>query len=227
MKLYLFDHSLRLRRWLHLPAMTGKEREIYKKILRSFPDKEEINIFEYGSGYSTVYFARFLKREGIPFRVDAVENNRQWHARVCALLKRHGLDRNVRIHLREFPPFWEKPGWVWGKNPEPGAFAPSLSQEREYVEMPIQLGRKFHLIVVDARFRRRALEVATRCLRPNGVVFLHDAERENYHPELSELPHSHFLDSGKFYPMERRVHRVWLGSRDGKMMNSILRGWVP
>src|SRR3989338_2502144 len=149
MNLNIFEKMMRVHRWLSLPAMTPRERGIYKKILLSLSARGPLDIFEYGSGFSTVYFAKFLKTRGIAFRIDSVDNHAGWYEEVGRMISASGLQDKVCLHLCPFAPFWEKPGWDWKKAPAPGRFAPQLEMEKEYICKPVLLNKKFDLIVVD------------------------------------------------------------------------------
>jgi|CXWL01.1.fsa_nt_gi predicted O-methyltransferase YrrM len=221
MALLTLDRALVFHRLFKLPAMTKKEIAIYKKTLLSLYDGKLLNIFEYGSGFSTVYFAKFLRKNNINFHIDAVDNHEGWYGRVKSLVERAGLQDQVTVHLHPFQPFWEKEGWDWHVSPPLGKFAPATNEEFNYVQKPLALGKKFNFILVDARFRRRCLEVAAQVLKKNGIVVLHDAERSHYHPTTKAYPYSQFVDSGHFYPFEKMDHRMWLGSLDNAAIKEL------
>jgi hypothetical protein len=50
----------------------------------------------------------------------------------------------------------------------------------DYVSLPASLGRRFDIVIVDGRKRRRCLLEASRFLSDNGIVILHDAWRSYY-----------------------------------------------
>lgn len=221
MALLTLDRALVVHRLFKLPAMTKKEIVIYKKTLLSLYDGKLLNIFEYGSGFSTVYFAKFLRQNNVNFHVDAVDNHEGWYGRVKGMIEEEGLQNQVTLHLHSFLPFWEKEGWDWNVSPAVGKFAPAHKEEINYVQKPLTLGKKFDFILVDARFRRRCLEVASQALKQNGIVILHDAERSHYHPTTKAYPHSQFIDSGHFYPFEKMTHRMWMGSLDNPSVKEL------
>jgi len=213
-------HSLHL--YFGLPAMTCRERGIYKKILHMLAKDGPLNIFEYGSGFSTLYFATYLRRKKIPYGFDSVDNNPEWHGRVKEKVYEKKLDQSITLHLRSFKPFWDKEGWDWDAKVECGKFAPQEREEHEYIELPLTLNKKFDLIVIDARFRRRCLEVALKCIKPSGVVLLHDAQREHYHEPTARYQHSYFVDSGHYFPCERRTWKMWVGSHENASLEKII-----
>ena len=223
MKLYLFDKTLKIHGLLGLPAMTFLETKIYKKALLSSAAfcKDQFNVFEYGSGYSTIYFAKFLKSKKINFCWHAMENNPIWYKKVNQMILANGLQDNINVFLCEFSPFWEKPGWNWEVDPPRGKFGPTLQNEIDYIHKPLKLNKSFDFIIVDARFRRRCLEVALQAIHEHGVVFLHDAEKKKYHQPLQNYPYARFLNSGKYYPFEKLNHKMWLGAKNNQIIEHV------
>ncbi len=199
MKVGLLDCILRGYFLLEKPLMTGKERRLYKSLLFDLSHRQPLDIFEYGTGFSTLYFSRFLRSKGIRFHIHSVEHDKTWYLNIKRRIDRAHLAKDVTLHLSEF---------------SPGFSAPQTSPELDYIDMLRVLGMKFDLIVIDGRFRRRCLEMASSCLKPGGVVLLHDAERSFYHGPLGLFKYSAFIDGGHFYPFEPREHKVWLGSLD-------------
>lgn len=216
-----FQAALKVLMLRRLPAMTRVERSVYEKLLLAMPFEERLDVFEYGSGFSTLYFARFLEAKRVPFHIHSVDNHAGWHARVGELVRRAGLDDRVTLHLHEFPPAWDKPGWDWSKPPACGEFAPSTDAEHAYIDLPAAVGVSFDLIVVDARFRRRCLEKAPGCLAPRGVVLLHDAQKAHYQGSLDSWTHSRFVRSGGYYPFDPGGWRMWLGSMDNPLVDEL------
>jgi hypothetical protein len=216
----MFIHKI-----LRLPGMTWKEIHTYKKILLSLNTlsiNDKLEIFEYGSGMSTVYFAKFLRKRNIKFCIHSVDNAAEWHEKIKKEITRNDLDAWVTLHLSAFPPFWEKAGWDWAVEQYPGAFAPCDVEEIQYVEMPLTLGRKFDLISVDGRFRCYCLKIAPTCLKKNGVVFLHDAHNKKYHRSLSFFRYSELYASGKFMPCDNGNWKYWVGSMDNPTLSNLI-----
>lgn len=221
MKLYLFNKVIKLYFFLELPAMTHLERIIYKNVLLSIRADKTLDVFEYGSGYSTIYFSKFLEKKKIPFHLHSIDNSEEWHQKVQNMVKANKFKDKASLHLCAFPAFWEKSGWDWSILPKCGQFAPAVQAEIDYINMPLNLNKKFDFIIVDGRFRRRCLEVIPKCLKKNGIVFLHDAQKEKYHKPLSAYRYSEFIDSGKHYPFERAKYKIWLGSLDNSVICDI------
>jgi len=212
LKLSPLSVMMRLHVILKLPAMSLKEIGVYKKYLLSLYLNEPLNIFEYGSGFSTIYFAKFLKRKKVPFHIYSIDNNAEWHAKIKQLLKTEGLNDVITLYLHKFTPFWEKEEWDRTVLPGCGQFAPKMEAEFEYINTPLTIGKEFSFISIDARFRRRCLEVVTKCLTEKGIVFLHDAQKRWYHDPLSLYKYSKFIDGGRYYSFEKRRRKIWVGS---------------
>ncbi len=225
-KLHPFELTMRLHRSLGWPAMTRKEMQIFKRLLLSFPQEQTIHLFEYGMGFSTIYFAKFLQRSGRSFHLHSIDNNRFWYEKVTAMIKVEKLTKHVTLHLREFMPFWEKPNWDWKSELQQGTFAPQNQMELEYIHLPQTLRIPFNVIFVDARFRRRCLEAALTSVDYRGFVIMHDAQKKQYHSATEKYRHSRFIDSGQYFPFARRKYQLWLGSPMNALVDQIAEEFV-
>ncbi len=215
-RISMFIYSLR-----GLPAQTAKDRIIFKSIFDHF-FKKKVRVFEWGSGFSTIYYAQYFKKKGLPFQWHAIDNNKVWHDKVVEMVKNKGLDVCVNLYLREFLPYWMKPGW--GKIPPPcGMFAPKTDSELDYIGFPKTLTEKFDVVIIDARFRRRCLQVAKEVLAPGGVIVLHDAHKQYYHQGLEEFPLRSFYDTGSWYPFQKKPNKIWVGSVVNQTVLEILK----
>ena len=211
-----------------LPAQTRQELGIFKAVFDGVArdavnEGKGIKIFEWGSGFSTLYYASYLRKKGTRFEWDSIDNNRLWYEKVKAKVQIASLDHNVALHLREFKPFWEKP--EWGPVPPPcGVFSPKTETERAYVRFPKKLKENFDLIIIDARFRRHCVQTAKEVLASDGVVVMHDAQKPHYHMGLDQFRHSIFLESGKWHPFQNEPNKVWIGCNGASNLISQLKG---
>lgn len=190
----LFRIYLRCNRLLNIPNMTYKERNVIKNILNGAARGHKINILEWGSGSSTVYFSKYLEEAGVEFDWYSMENSPRWYNHVLNQVRKRGLDAKAHIYLFDFKPFWERPAWDWS-DPNPRAFGPVEETERRYILFPGTLGLKFDVIIIDGRFRRRCLIEAQKILSPAGCVILHDAQKERYHSPLGLYGYGEFFES--------------------------------
>lgn len=195
---------------LGLPAQTRKEKQIFKAILDNYINKK-IKIFEWGSGYSTIYYAEYLRKKGAEFEWHSIDNNKDWHEKIKSKVERKGLQPFVRMYLKEFLPFWEKPGW--GPIPPAcGVFGPKSESEKAYINFPRILNDNFNIVIIDARFRRHCIQTAKEVLLPEGIVILHDAQKAHYHVGLYDFQYRKFLLGGSWYPFQKIPNKVWIGS---------------
>lgn len=221
LQILYFQGSLRVNGMFGRPAQTRTEIQIFKRIFDSFTGHGAIKIFEWGSGFSTIYYAGYLRKKNVEFKWHSVDNNKTWHEKVQSKVDKKNLQNSVQLHLEEFIPFWEKPGWG-DIPPACGIFGPKSESEINYVKLPKLLNEKFDIVIIDARFRRHCIQIAKEVLLPGGIVVMHDAEKEHYHTGLSDFQHSKFLISGAWYPFQRRPNRVWVGSMENSKIIEVL-----
>jgi len=218
-----FKVSMCVRGVLGLPAQTRKDIQIFKGIFEDFSGKK-INIFEWGSGFSSIYFSEYLRKRNVEFQWHSIDNNKTWHEKVLLMLKKRGLNAYVQLYLKEFLSFWEKPEWRWKNIPPPcGMFRPKSESERSYVSFPKSLNKKFDVIIIDARFRRHCLRIAKEVLSPQGVVVMHDAQKKHYHSGLELFQYGKFFETGEWYPFQEIPNKVWVGSMGNKRIYDALR----
>lgn len=122
--------------------------------------KPDMNVFEYGSGGSTVFFARRTAR------VFCVEDNAEWKEKVDSVLHEHGLE-NVQIIHHPFD--------VWDAE----AFSHSA-----YLAAASSGG--YDVIAVDGSeagvpLRPLCFKLAEHHIRPGGIIIVDDSWR---YPEL-------------------------------------------
>ena len=206
-----FKGKLLINNILGLPAQTAKEIEIFKIILDHIKNDNKLNIFEWGSGHSTVYYSNYLRQKGVTFEWHSIDNNKTWHEKIKVLVKEKKLDSHVCLYLKEFEPFWRKPDW----GPIPPAcelFSPKSQNEMAYIDFPRQLDSRFDVVIIDARFRRHCIQTTKEVLLPEGIAILHDAQKTHYHVGLDDFRYRNFLNSGSWYPFQKTPNRVWIGS---------------
>jgi predicted O-methyltransferase YrrM len=124
--------------------------------------KESMEVFEFGSGGSTVFLARKV------MHLTCVEDSEEWIGSVSAEVRRSNLS-NVNILARPFD---------FGRTEE--------FESSSYLNA-LQ-GRSYDLIVVDgqehaAKVRPQCFWRAERFIRPGGVIVLDDSWR---YPEVKQ-----------------------------------------
>jgi len=215
--LYRLGHYYREKRLL--PEQTAVDRRIFKRAFQLYAGKN-LRVFEWGAGYSTVYYSRYLISIGADFEWQSIDNSRKWQEHITSLVTRYRLNDRVHLHLSEFPAFWELPGWSWEKKKAPEEVC--SPEATEYVEYPKRLAgtKGFDVIIVDGRFRRRCLRIAAKVLAPGGVVLLHDAQKPHYHDSLSIYEFGHFFDTSRMLGSKVRIN-IWLGTFDHSRISDI------
>ena len=216
-KCILFRNSI-----FGLPTQTEKEVLLFKKAL-NVSKSEKLEIFEWGSGFSTTYYAEYLTKKGRDFEWHSIDNNRTWHEKVKSKINKKGLQSFVRLYLKEFPPFWEKPGW--SVPPPCGVFVPKSEDEKAYINYPISLNDKFDIVIVDARFRRHCIQTARKVVKQGGIVILHDAQKLHYQIGLDSFEYRTFLDTGSWYPFQELTNKVWIGSLENNEIFEALQSF--
>ena len=178
-----------------LPHQNLKEIKMFKELLLCTGGRE-LRVFEWGAGTSTIYYTKFLREDGRSFKWFAMDNSKYWSERCRIDLMRLGLSDNVNVDCSPFPAYWERPG----SSPGNPLIADELNDSAEvavYVCKPNTLGGGFDVIFIDGRYRRRCLQSAQEALNPNGIVILHDAEREHYLSGTEVYPNVDLMLTGK------------------------------
>lgn len=173
-----------------------------------------LSILEWGSGRSTLELTAILEAGGFGYEWITLEHHREFFladmapafaARRDARWERSEDAKRFAEHLR--------PGHVPGLHGlvfDAGLLRPYEDQDLpsreadldDYVAVPASLGRRFDLVLVDGRKRRRCLLEAARLLQPDGVAVLHDGWRPHYQCAFAAYRH------------HRRVgDELWVGAQ--------------
>lgn len=172
------------------PWVTFGAIDWLKSYLRS-----DMSVFEWGSGGSTLYFSKQVKR------VVSVEHDQAWHAKVLATLQRENavnceysliLPRTSRLaHLLPYRPYT-----YVSRTFE----AHKDMFFRKYVrEIDGYADRSFDLVMVDGRSRGACLVRAVKKVKQGGYLLLDNSERPLYQPAmqlLSGLVRTDFFGNG-------------------------------
>lgn len=170
-----------------VPYMRNREIEIIVELLKT---RQPRRCLEWGSGYSTTYFPKFLPATS---SWCAIEHEQAWAHRV----RRMNRLPNVKVvHIAPHVLQWSD-----------RAADGSYGDLRDYIEFPAKLGH-FDFILVDGRARSECVKQAFSLLDDAGVVVLHDANREYYHQHFGLFPYQAF-----FSDYSTDSHGLWMGSK--------------
>jgi len=169
------------------PWMDERQIDLIEWLLKTIKPKV---CLEWGVGLSTLYFPKFLDKNA---KWYAVEHDCQWSDKIKLINKNKNVSINY-VKPNHFP---------WTDVNGDGAY----SDLKDYVDFPDKLG-KFDFILVDGRARGECLEKARQILTQNGIIVLHDAQREYYHNALGFYKYGIVLH-------DNYSHRdLWVGSKD-------------
>jgi hypothetical protein len=173
------------------PMMKYREIDIVTEILKALRPRK---CLEWGSGYGTMYFPSLLDGDA---KWTAVEHNQEWALKVQDMNKRP----NVSIfHVSPNSSKWTDPD-------NDGAF----SDLEDYIEFPGRFGT-FDFILVDGRARKECMARALKLITDNGIVVLHDANREYYHETFGLFEHGVYFEN--YRP---NSHGLFIGSRGAEI----------
>lgn len=177
----------RIGRLRDTPWMRPFEEDLIRDVISALQPRR---CLEWGGGMSTLQFPALLA-------IDAtwltIEHDATWAAQLTRLVHRPG------VTVRHVPP--DAPDFTG--DGDATSFASYLAAG--------DAGAPYDLIFIDGRARAAGLERALTLLSPQGVVILHDANRDAY-----LAPCASFANQALF--RDRRAHRkrvsggVWLGS---------------
>ncbi len=177
------------------PHMKNREILILEELLQNLQPK---HCLEWGSGYSTLYFPKFLPPES---NWLAIEHYSEWAEKI------NGINTNPNVKTILVPP---------NNNPWTDKYMDgSYSDLKDYVDYP-QNKAPFDFILVDGRSRIACLNRTIEWVSDNGIVVLHDSNREYYHSPLVNFSNQIF-----FHYEGRADKGLWLGSK-GIKINSYL-----
>ena len=158
------------RPWMAFEAIAGLE-----ELLRP-----EDLLFEYGSGGSTLFFARRVAK------VVSVEHETSFCSVVSRRLAEEGIE-NVEYHCVPPEPDRSAAAGDPGRFGSTNAACRRMSFERYVTVLDSREEGSFDWIVVDGRARVDCVRHAMAPLRPGGVLVLDNSNRPQYAPAIDLL----------------------------------------
>lgn len=153
--------------------------------------KPGMNVFEYGTGGSTLYFL------GNRCKPVSIEHDRQWYQNVQQAIGESG-NKHSAYHLIQ-------PQQTEQTNPQYRSEYPGYENMsfEEYVRKIETFDNGFFdIILIDGRARVDCLRHAIEKVRPGGTIILDNAERDRYQNILSSFKDFKILDFYGFGPYE-------------------------
>ena len=153
-----------------IPWMTYKATRWLDRYL-----ERDMSVFEYGSGGSTIFLARRVRR------VVSVEHDATWHGQVAETLEREGIgvDEYLLREPQKAPP----------DRPAEHRWDLYTSTDRDYAGCVFDDYVKsidsfpdasFDLVIVDGRARSSCVHHGLPKVRPGGWLLLDDSNRPDY-----------------------------------------------
>jgi hypothetical protein len=168
---HCLDHEIP---WLTLPSI-----EMLQQFL-----KPDMRVFEYGSGGSTVFFARRVQE------VVSMEHDEEWYEKLQRRLEDQGIE-NCTVHY--VPPSVTKD--ADGRDPsDPDDYVSSSDQYsgksfREYAtKIEDYPDHSFDVVVVDGRARPSCFKHAVSKVRGDGLLVFDNTNRDRYGPAMALAP---------------------------------------
>lgn len=182
------------RAWSHKAWMSQIDADLFERVILNVSRRAapRLDILEWGTGKSTFYFSRLLNERGLEYSWLSLEYDRAYF--LDAVQPQLSTLENAQVKFAEqsASPAQTELDSATARIKfvvfDYGKLQPFLLEHAAdrfanldaYVNFPASLARKFDLIFVDGRKRRRCLLQAARLMKPNGVTLLHDAYRRHY-----------------------------------------------
>ncbi len=154
--------------------------------------KPEMKVFEYGTGGSTVFFAKRVKS------LISVEHDENWYRFVSDLLERMQIS-NIIYVLSKPTELLKLKRSVADPNSYTSGFKEYHGLDFSgYVQIIDKYPDKsFDLILIDGRARPACIKHAIKKLKKKGVVILDNADRERYN--LAKMRYLSKFESKRFF----------------------------
>jgi predicted O-methyltransferase YrrM len=139
--------------------------------------RRDMRVFEWGSGGSTIFFARRVRE------LISVEHDAAWHALVAERLRR---ERSSSCRYELIEPRPAPPGGTEFGSGQPGhthlCFEDYVRAIERYPE------GHFDMVMIDGRARMACLRAAFRHVKVGGIVYLDNSNYERYQAHLDAPP---------------------------------------
>lgn len=128
-----------------------------------------IEVFEYGSGASTVWLAKRCDQ------VISLEHDQHWFAKLKAQLTTYP---NVQLYFTPTDLYSPEKQYISHKMKNVSF--------RSYVTQIRSFHKQYDLIIIDGRARQACLKEALNYLKPNGIILFDNSDRSRYQSALEK-----------------------------------------
>jgi hypothetical protein len=196
-----FYYKILFSKNLFRPWMKYKEIFIIEELLKFLCPQ---NCLEWGTGYSTLYFPKYLK----DVSWLAIEHDPDWANNIKAL-NEHENVKIIHVPPNQYP---------WTDSNNDGSYQDLIN----YIETPSNYGG-YDFILIDGRARKECLIRSSTMLNNNAIVVLHDANRIYYTEPFAMYKYSLLL-------RDHNVNRggLWIGSNGINLpviCNNLMKIW--
>jgi hypothetical protein len=210
--------------------MTVRDGDVMEALLVAHAARRgsPVDVLEWGAGRSTLYYSGVLEGQGLLGSWLALEHNREFFIGEIAgaLGDRPSASHLLSERVEEKPAALARDDGASETGPRIRAvvfdagdlrpYDPDREDDRRadldaYVGFPASLGRRFDIVVVDGRKRRRCLLEASRLLSDGGIAILHDAWRSYYQCAFEAFAFA-----------TRIGDELWVGAQSDPDLGSIL-----
>ena len=187
------------------PWMKYKEISIVEDILKYLSPK---NCLEWGTGYSTIYFQKYISKDT---KWLSIEHDSYW-AQYIRSMNNNSNFKIINVKSNYFP--WTD---LYGDG--------SYSDLKDYINFPKNKG-PYDFIFIDGRARIYCLIESYNLISSNGIVVMHDANRERYHDTYNL-----FKNNVLFKDHRMSGGGLWIGNKSNldlcKLLNTQKRRVTP
>jgi len=158
--------------------------------------EHQMNVFEWGSGGSTVFLARRVAH------LTSIEHDPVWFQKTTKSLERNALRCNLLLR----PPIQTDPPYS-GDDKSTVKLYKGLSFHNYVGAIDCAPDESFHAIIVDGRARKPCLKHACPKLVKGGLLVLDNADRGEYKDGMTmiEWPVTVFESSLPYHPLDVKV----------------------
>ena len=157
---------------LEIPWLTIIAKNYMQGYLRRM-DKNQVKVFEYGSGGSTLFFLKYSSQ------VISVEHDEEWHIQVTSVILKNNLTNLVSLLIK--PEYSMSNETLDISNPTYYSSSITNSLFKNYVSAIDKYDdESFDIVLVDGRSRPSCLLHSLKKVKKGGLLVLDNAERRYY-----------------------------------------------